>query len=341
MRATWISRATVIAVATAAIAVVGVGKAQSGGHDDAAPLPKTYTMPGHNLFPEGMGYDSRTGDFFVGAIGGGAVLRGNVADPNVQVFSPAGSDGRTAALGARPDHGRVYVGSFGSGKIWIYNERNARLIAVLDTGMPSSVLNDFSFLPDGTAFVTDSTNPFLWRITWSRGTPTLQKWIDFTGTVFVYTSAINADGIVTSPDGRYLVINQLGTGKLFRVDVATKAVTQVDDGGFDLTNADGMDITGRSVYVVRNANAQIVKVDMSPDFSSGVVDTVTTSPAFLFPTAAIVVRPGEQDAEGRGNDDRNDGGAGASLLVLNAQLDKLFSGGTPKEPFTITRINLP
>ena len=29
------------------------------------------------------------------------------------------------------------------------------------------------------------------------------------------------------------------------------------------------------------------------------------------------------------------------LLVLNGQLDKLFGGGTPVLPFTITSINLP
>ena len=209
--------------------------------------------------------------------------------------------------------------------------------------MPSSVLNDFSFLPDGTAFVTDSTNPFLWRIRFGRdGKPTLDKFLDFTGTPFVYAPGFNADGIVTSPNGRYLVINQLSTGKLFRVDVASKAVTQIDDGGFDLTNADGMDLQGRSLYVVRNVNAQIVKVDLSPDFSAGTVDTVTTSPAFLFPTAAIVVNPGDEqgDGHGNGNGPQGDDQSGSKLLVLNGQLDKL-GGGTPKLPFTITSINLP
>jgi Cu-Zn family superoxide dismutase len=327
-----------IAVAIAVV-VVGAGQARSGGHSQDNAIPKTFVLPGDALFPEGMGYDADNGDYFVGAIGGGAVLRGDVNDPTATVFSPAGADGRTAALGARPDHGRVFVGSFGSGKIWIYNERNGRLIATLDTGMPSSVLNDFSFLPDGTAFVTDSTNPFLWRITFAGGKPTLTKWLDFTGTPFVYNAGINADGIVTSPSGRYLVINQLSTGDLFRVDVATRAVTQIDVGGFDLTNADGMDLQGRSLYVVRNSNAQIVKVDLSAAFSTGAVDTVTTSPAFLFPTAAVIVGSGDGQGDRNGHDDGDR--AGGKLLVLNGQLDKLFGGGAPVLPFTITSITLP
>ena len=329
-------RAGAIVVAIAVVAV-SASQARTGGHSQSNRIPKTFVLPGDALFPEGMGYDQENGDYFVGAIGGGAVLRGEIDDPTATIFSPAGADGRTAALGARPDHGRVFVGSFGSGKIWIYNERTGKLIATLDTGMPSSVLNDFSFLRDGTAFATDSVNPFLWRITFSRnGTPKLEKWLDFTGTVFVYNSGFNADGIVTTENGRYLVVNQLSTGDLFRIDVATKAVTKIDVGGFDLTNADGMDIDGQSLYVVRNANAQIVKVDLSADFSTGAVDTITTSPAFLFPTAAVVVGTG--DGHGHGHDGESDS---SKLLVLNAQLDKLFGGGSPKLPFTITSINLP
>jgi sugar lactone lactonase YvrE len=334
-------RAGAVVVATAAI-VVGVGQARSGDHRGNGHIPKTFVLPGDALFPEGMGLDPDNGDFFVGAAGGGAVLRGDVNRPDVTVFSPAGADGRTAALGARPDHNRVFVGSFGSGKVWIYGEKNAKLIATLDTGLPGAILNDFSFLRDGTAFLTDSTNPFLWRITFSRnGTPTLDKFLDFTGTPFVYGPGVNADGIVTSPDGRFLVINQLSTGDLFRVDVTTKTVTQIDVGGFDLTNADGMAIDGSSLYVVRNANAQIVKVDLSQDFTTGTVDTVTTSPAFLFPSAVVVV--GQRDGRGHGNgdDEDDDERGGGKLLVLNSQLDKLFSGGSPELPFTITSITQP
>jgi sugar lactone lactonase YvrE len=337
MRVSRTLRAGAVAV-VAAVVVVGASQARIGDHQGNGQIPKTFVLPGDALFPEGMGYDSSNGDYFVGAIGGGAVLRGDVNDPNATVFSAAGADGRTAALGARPDHGRVFVGSFGSGKVWIYGERNAKLIAVLDTGMPSSVLNDFSFLRDGTAFATDSTNPILWRITFSHnGTPTIQKWIDFTGTPFVYGPGFNADGIVTSANGRYLVINQLSTGDLFRVDVATKTVTKIDVGGFDLTNADGMALDGSSLYVVRNANAQIVKVDLSADFTTGTVDTVTTSPAFLFPTAVVVVHAG--DGRGRGGNGNDDNGGG-KLLVLNGQLDKL-SAGAPQLPFTITSITQP
>jgi Cu-Zn family superoxide dismutase len=271
-----------------------------------------------------MGYDPRTRAYFVGAVGGGAVLRGSVDEPEAEIFSAAGADGRTGALAARPDHGRVFVGSL-VGKVWIYGEQTGKLLARLDTGLKTSIMNDFAFLPNGTAFVSDSTNPFLWRITAKAGGGfRLEKWLDFTGTPFVYVKGVNADGIVASRDGRYVVLNQLATGKLYRVDVASRQVTEVTKAGggsFALRNSDGMELVGRQLYVVRNANRQVAKVRLSADFSTGTLVSVTRNPAFAFPTAAIAV--------------------GGRLLVLESQLDRLIAKKQPRLPFTITSVRRP
>jgi sugar lactone lactonase YvrE len=309
-------RTTVAVAAVAALVFATAGEAR---HVDAMPL--SYTLPGNALFPEGMGLDRRTGDFFIGAIGGGAVVRGNVHAAAATVFSPAGANGRTAALGARPDHGRVYVGST-LGKVWVYSEATGRPISRLSTGLPKAVINDFAFLPDGTAFATDTTDPYLWRITNSGRR--IERWLSFAGTPFVYVKGLNADGIVTLGGGRVLVINQLTTGKLFRVDVATKTVTEVKragGGSFALRNADGMDVVGRTLYVVRNSNQEIAKVRLSGDFTTGTLLSQTRSPRFAFPTATIAV--------------------GNRLLVLNSQLDKLGTKNPPSLPFTVVNIPRP
>jgi Cu-Zn family superoxide dismutase len=311
-----------IAVAAPSLARQALPQQPSAARDG---LPATYVLPPGTLFPEGLGYDERTGDYFVGVIGGGAVLRGNVNERDAVVFSPAGADGRAAALGAQPDHGRVFVGSLG-GKAWVYAERSGKLLAVLDTRMKTSLLNDFAFLPNGTAFVTDSINPFLWRIVrGSDGRWRIEKWIDFTGTPFKYVKGVNADGIVASPDGRYLVVNQLTPGKLWRIEVATKGVTEVTKAGggsFALRNSDGMDLAGdRTLYVARNANAEISKVRLSGDFSTGTLVNVTRNRAFQFPSAVAVV--------------------GNRLLVLNSQLDKFIAMKPPVLPFTISSIPRP
>lgn len=303
-------------VTAAALAAVATGGART-----QAAEPATYSLPGPMLFPEGMGVDRQNGSFFVGAIGGGAVVRGNVNRPTATIFSAAGADGRTAALGARPDHGRVYVGGT-AGKVWVYAESTGKLVARLDTGLPKAVINDFAFLPDGTGFATDTTDPYLWRIT--GGGRHIEKWLSFKGTPFVYVKGLNADGIVTVDGGRTLVIDQLATGKLFRVDVATKQVSEIMNtagGGFALTNADGMDIRGHSLYVVRNANAQISTVRLSNDVRSGNLTGTMRNSRFLFPTAVVAWRN--------------------RLLVLNAQLDKLGTKNKPRLPFTVIAVPRP
>lgn len=114
----------------------------------------------------------------------------------------------------------------------------------------------------------------------------------------------------------------LNTGKLHRIEIATKAVTVIDTGGADLTNADGIELVGHDLYVARNANNQIVKLELADDWASGDVDTITTSPHFDFAVAVAAVSN--------------------RLLVLNAQFEHLGTGGgAPTQPFTITSINRP
>ena len=92
------------------------------------------------------------------------------------------------------------------------------------------------------------------------------------------------------------------------------------------TVGDMLDRMGREPRMVRT---KVVGVD-------------TTDSAFLFPSAAIVVAPGNDQGGDQGDENgqhQSDAQSGAKLLVLNSQLDKL--GGTPSLPFTITNITLP
>jgi sugar lactone lactonase YvrE len=299
------------------------------GHDGDrhTQVLKSYVLPGNALFPEGMGYDRQTGDFYTGSVTDGTIVRGNVQDPQAQVFSPAGADGRTSALGMRTDRSRLYVAGGASGTVWIYDKSSGAFIAKVSNGLPSTgtTLNDLAVTRSG-VFVTDSLSPTLWRLTWgSDGKPALEKWLDFTGTAFHYTTGFNADGIQATPDGRFLIVGALNTGKLYRIDIATKAVVEINTGGADLTNADGIELVGHDLYVARNVNNQIVTLELADDWTSADVDTITTSPHFDFTVAVAAV--------------------GSRLLVLNSQFEHLgFGGGTPSPPtlpFTITSITRP
>jgi Cu-Zn family superoxide dismutase len=333
-----ISRAAValaVAVLAGTITVAAVAQGDhparhghAGHHGDRhSQLPKSYVLPGNALFPEGMGYDRQTGNFYTGSLLDGTIVRGNVQEPQAEVFSPAGADGRTSVLGMRTDRSRLYVAGGATGTVWIYDKSNGSFIAKVSNGLPSTgtTLNDLAVTRDG-VFVTDSLSPTLWRLTIGHdGKPSLEKWLDFTGTAFHYTTGFNADGIAATPDGRYLIVGALNTGKLYRIEIATKAVVEITTGGADLTNADGIELVGHDLYVARNANNQIVTLELADDWASADVDTITTSPHFDFTVAVAAV--------------------GSRLLVLNSQFEHLaFGGGTPTPPtlpFTITSITRP
>jgi Cu-Zn family superoxide dismutase len=289
----------------------------------AAPRPSQYILPGDAVFPEGIAYDQRTGNFYVSSTTDGTIFRGNIREEVASVFLPGGSDGRTTATGMKvDDQGRLFIAGAGTGKIFVYDTATGALLGQFANGVAPTFLNDIAITKDGAAYVTDSLDPTLYKVTIDeQGQPQFEAWLDFTGTPFVYQTGFNANGIVASPDGKYLVIVQSNTGKLFRVDIATQEVTQVDLGGATVMAGDGLVLQGHTLYVVRNSAGLIVKIQMSGDFSSGTVVSSTGDPSLHFPTTAAL-------ANGR-------------LLLVNSQFDRRCPGCSPDLPFTVSGIPVP
>ena len=117
---------------------------------------------------------------------------------------------------------------------------------------------------------------------------------------------------MASDNGRYLVVVQANTGKLFRIEIASKEVVEIDVGGVSV-NGDGLQLLGRKLYAV--ADGGIVEILLSGDLSRGEVVSRTTDPSFSSPTTNAIAR-------GR-------------MLVVNSQFDRLFSGQPPVLPFTV------
>ena len=94
----------------------------------------------------------------------------------------------------------------------------------------------------------------------------------------------NLNGIVATPDGRTLIAVQTNTGKLWRINPQTGAATAVDLGGATVNNGDGLLLSGRTLYVVRNRDNLIAVVRLSSDLSSGRITRTITSRNFDVPT---------------------------------------------------------
>ncbi len=107
----------------------------------------------------------QTGRSLVGSVKEGTIYKGHVGDPRLQGFSPGGADGRTIATGMSYSKGRLVIAGRQTGLIFVYDVKDARLISKLDNGLAGKTfLNDTTFAADGSAYVTDSVNPVLYRV---------------------------------------------------------------------------------------------------------------------------------------------------------------------------------
>jgi sugar lactone lactonase YvrE len=285
--------------------------------------PTHYILPGDAVFPEGVAFQQSTGNFYVSSAADGTIFRGRISDEKAKVFLRGGKNGRSSATGLKVDReGHLFVSGAATGLIFIYDTKTGDLIRKFDNDLATTFINDVVIAPDGAAYFTDSFSPFLYKVSANTsGKFSFERWIDFTGTALVYQTGFNANGIVATPDGKYLIVVQSNTGQLFRITIATKKVVAIDLGGETVTNGDGLLLRGHNLYVVRNQQELIVKVKMADNFASGKVVSSTTDPSFAFPTTIA-------EAHDR-------------LLVVNSQFDKQGPGLTPVLPFTVSSVHIP
>ncbi|NUR05518.1 MAG: gluconolaconase [Nocardioidaceae bacterium] len=262
-------------------------------------LPATYQLSGDPGDPqgskfEGIGVDPRQRTFYVSETTGGEIHRGDVVTGRTEVWLPEGGDGRVTARGITTDRrGRVFIAGGpnstqpgGSHDLWVHAP-SGRLLAALDADVANPFLNDVAVGPDGAAYVTNSNAPVVFRVAREHGRWTMETWADATGTIPTQ-AGFNLGGIVVSPDRRALVVAQGNTGRLWRFDLRTKAVAEIDTGGADLTNADGLVLRGHRLYVVRNFSRVLTTLRLDDRGSRATLLRETaTDPDRVFTTAKL------------------------------------------------------
>jgi sugar lactone lactonase YvrE len=297
----------------------------------ATPILHSF-LDSRNVYPESVTVDQSSGTFFVGSVKEGTIYKGKIARPSLEVFSPGGADGRTIATGMFFTNDRLVVVGRQTGLIFVYNTKNGRLISKLDNGLRTgqTFLNDTTFAPDGSAYVTDSVNPVLYRVVPTmKGQYELQEFLKFEGTPVVYVNApgaegINVNGIVATADGRYLIIGKRNENRLFRVDLKSREIVPLNMPAGMLNTPDGLFLEGTTLYVAQNVPKSIAVVKLSSDFSQAELERTINHPTFAFPTSVARYKN--------------------RLLVVSSQFDTAGSpaavSGTqsPVVPFWVTQI---
>jgi Cu-Zn family superoxide dismutase len=285
----------------------------------AKPALDSYALPEPTLFPEGVAYDEGSGRYYVSSQGNGAILTGRLKGPQATVLAPAGDAGRANANGLDTDrHGRLWVTTGQLARIDVLRAATGRTLRTF-TMAEGSFANDVG-LTKRAAYVTDSLRPTLWRVRADAPAGGAEPWLDLTTTPLAYRDGFNLNGIEATKDGRWLVAVQSNTGQLWRISTRTKQVRKIPLAE-PVTAGDGLVLRGRTLWVVRNASREIVKVRLSRRLASGAIVSRTTDDSFRFPTTADI-------AKGR-------------MLVVNSQFDRRSAGIEPERPFTISSVKVP
>ena len=269
-------RLTLLVAAAAVLLTPGVAGAQTS-------FPELIQLP-NGFQPEGIAIGRAT-TFYVGSIPTGAVYRGDLRTGKGAILVH-GASGR-AAIGLDADgRNRLFVAGGPTGKAFVYDATSGQLLRTyrLAGGPGATFVNDVVVTREA-AWFTDSNRHVLYRlpIASNGALASSAQTLKLSGD-FQPTAGFNLNGIEATPRGNTLVVVQSSTGKLFSVEPATGATEEIDLGGGDVANGDGLLLHGRTLYVVQNNQNRIAVVRLTPDLSSGTIGRHLTDPDLDIPT---------------------------------------------------------
>jgi hypothetical protein len=261
--------AAMLAIGLAVVAAeAGTGRDGNG--------PETLALP-NGWQPEGIA--SGRGALFAGSIPTGRVLRMDPRTGRRRIVVPR-REGR-AAIGLKYASGRLFVAGGPTGRAFVYDARSGADVANVRLASAPTFVNDVTVAPRA-AWFTDSQRPQLYRLDRSRnGAPAATAaTVPITGELRYDDDpeTFEVNGIAAANGGRTLLVVQTRTGGLFTVDARTGASKAVALTGGDgrLSDADGILLKGRTLYVVQNRSNRIAVVKLAGDLTRGTIERVLT-----------------------------------------------------------------
>jgi DNA-binding beta-propeller fold protein YncE len=267
-----------------------VGNTASMSRGSSPVFPSRIPLP-NGFQPEGI-VIGRGNTFYVGSLAGpfaGAIYRGDLRTGAGSVLVSAPQAGQAVGLAhdSRTDY--LFVAGGGFQAMYVYDGGTGAVIATVP--LPGAALiNDLVVTRDA-VYLTDSFRPVLYRVPLGPGgrllPNTVATELPLTGDYVFNPDAengINNNGIVATPNGRQLIVVNMGTGRLYLVDAQTGEARVIDVGL--LPSADGLVLQGRTLYAVQNFLNRIAVVQLAPDYTAGTIERYITDPGFRIPTTA-------------------------------------------------------
>ncbi|MGC4748771.1 SMP-30/gluconolactonase/LRE family protein [Micromonospora sp. DT201] len=296
-------------VAAATLATVGT---PATAHP-TKPFPARIALP-NGFTPEGLTI-GRGKTVYVGSVLDGAVWRGDLRTGRGSVLIP-GTPGNSKAGLKIDSQGRLWSADFSGGGASVFDAgTGAKLAHYQFTNDPNSLVNDL-VITKRAVYFTDSTLPVVYVVPLGPGgrlpAATAFQVLPLTGPAAT-TDGFN-NGIVALPNGELLVAQML-TGQLIRVDPRTGGSRVLDLGGYSVERADGLVLRDRTLYVIRNLTNVVAVVRLNAGYNAGVVQREITSPLLRSPATGDLL--------------------GNALYMVNGRFDV---ESTPSTDYDIVRV---
>ena len=248
----------------------------------AMPRPSSISIP-DDFQPEGIAVGVGN-TFYVGSLLDGDIYRGDLRSGDGALFINV--EGRVA-VGMRVDRARDWLVVAGgpTGHAWVYDVRSGATVADLVLGAPGATFtNDVAITRDALYF-TDTFAPTIYKVPiGGDGTFGATQPITVTGPAAA-VGGFGLNGIDSTHRG-WLIVDHSDLGILALVDPSTGESREIQLSGQALVagTLDGLQLEGRTAWVVQNFANSVARVELSPDLTSGQVVDVITSDLFRVPT---------------------------------------------------------
>ncbi|WP_107773675.1 hypothetical protein [Nocardioides sediminis] len=268
---------------SALLVSVLVAPASAHPRDSSIPLPDDFQ-------PEGIAVGEGN-TFYVGSLIDGDIYRGDLRSGDGAVWVDNDADDERVALGMRVVRHRDWLVVAGgpTGHAYVYDTDDGTTVADLVLGPAGSTFaNDVAVTHDALYF-TDTFAPTIYKVPLGpHGTFGATERIAVEGPAAA-TGGFGLNGIDSTHRG-WLIVSHTDLGILALVDPTSGESRQIPLTGPALVagTLDGVQLEGRTAWVVQNFANSVARVKLSPDLTTGRVVQLITSELFRVPTTVAL-----------------------------------------------------
>jgi hypothetical protein len=251
----------------------------------AEPRPDSIPLP-VDFQPEGIAVGAGN-TFYVGSLVDGDIYRGDLRSGAGSTFIDLEPADARVAVGMRVVRSRDWLVVAGgpTGHAWVYDTTDGSTVADLVLGPPGATFSNDVAVTRHALYFTDTFAPTIYRVPLlADGSFGPTEPITVTGPAAA-TGGFGLNGIDSTHRG-WLIVDHTALGILALVDPDTGESRAIPLTGPALApgTLDGLQLEGRTAWVVQNFANSVARVKLSPDLTHGRVVEVITSDLFRVPT---------------------------------------------------------